>query len=285
MSGTRFRTLEAILLSVALGLFLSTRLLGASTQVLLPTIVVGAFGANDSVWGTEVRAINRSDVPKQFAVVDWIGTPGFKPSSYMVEPHETLSLGGSQVFGGTRLDELVPVGLAVCEADDGLLIQSVVLGGPTYASFSPFGLPCQSYDGVGPGFFGPCSPFAGPIVEGVKDFFPAGQELFLSWLHTVPDRRTNLVLFNADATASHVNVTVSSADNRTVVTQTYEVPPRGLLQLNDIFSKEPWHDIRVANGRLPSGAASATIIGDTRLYAVAYVISWYNNSLTVSLPR
>lgn len=159
------------------------------------------------------------------------------------------------------------------------------MGGPTYASFSPFGLPCQSYDGVGSGFFGPCTPFAGPIVEGVTDFFPPGQGLFLSWLHTVNDRRTNLVLFNADAMVSHVTVTVSSADSQTVESQSYDVPARGVLQLNDIFSKEPWHEVRIANGRVPSGAASATIVGDTRLYAVAYVISWYNNSLTVSLPR
>jgi hypothetical protein len=285
MSTTRFRTSEALGLPFALALSLLAALPAASSQVLLPTIVVGAFGANDSVWGSEVRAINRSDVPKQLALVDWIGTPGFRPSSYTVEPHATLSLGGSQVFGGTRSEEQVPVGLAVCEADDGLLIQSVVMGGPAGASFNPFGSPCPAYDGVGPGFYGPCSPFAGPIVEGVKDFFQAGAELFLSWLHTSEDRRTNLVLFNADPTTAHVTVTVFSADSRTTQAAGYEVQARGTLQLNDIFSKVPWKDIRFADGPLQSGAATATITGDTRLYAVAYVISNFNNSLTISLPR
>lgn len=90
MSARRFRTSEVLRVVFSLAIILAAAPLAASTQVLLPTIVVGAFGANDSVWGTEVRAINRSDAPKQLAVVDWIGTPGFKPSSYTVEAHGTL---------------------------------------------------------------------------------------------------------------------------------------------------------------------------------------------------
>ncbi len=92
-------------------------------------------------------------------------------------------------------------------------------------------------------------------------------------------------MFNADATPSHVTVIVATGDGGTVHSQTYEVPARGLLQLNDIFTKAPWTAIRVANGHFQTAAASATVVADTQLYAVAYVISSYNNSLTISLPR
>jgi hypothetical protein len=244
--------------------------------------VARAHGAYGSVWGAEVRAINRSDTAKHLAVVDWIGTAGWRPSTYTVEAHATLSLAGSDVYGGPYSPDLAPVGLAVCQIDEGLIVQAVVLGGPELITLNPY---CRSYDGGGPGSFGPCTPFAGPIVEGVIDFFPAGQELFVPWLHTIEDRRTNLVLFNPDATPSHVTVSVASGDGGTVESQTYEVPARGLLQLNDIFTKAPWTAIRVANSHFQTGAASATIRGDTRLYAVAYVISFYNQTLTISLPR
>ncbi len=287
MSTMQSRTTDFLRLFFALACLLGTRCLQASTQVFLPTIVVGAHGANDSVWGTEVRVFNRSDTTKQFAVVDWIGTPGWKPSTYTIEGHSTLSIGGYYIYGGAYDPATPPVGLAVCDADDGLIVQTAVLGGPTYASLNPLGNPyCQSYDGGGPGFFIPCSPFAGPIVEGINALFSAGDELFVPWLHTVSNRRTNLVLFNVDNSVSHVTVTVTSGDGRTAESKSYEIPARSLLQLNDIFSKDPWRAIRVANAHLlHTGAASATIVGDTRLYAVAYVISSYNNGLTISLPR
>jgi len=271
---------------MAVGCVLGTARAESSTQILLPTIVVGAHGAFDSVWGTEVRAINRSEASKELRVVDWIGTPGWKPSSYTVASRSILSIGGLEIYGGSYSPDAAPVGLAVCEIDEDLIVQTAVLGGPTYASLRPFGDPsCARFNGGGAASLAPCSPFAGPIVEGVSSLFPANQMFFVPWLHTISDRRTNLVLFNGDANVSHVTVTITSADDGLAESQDFDVPARGLLQVNDLFSKEPWADIRVANSHLHTGAASATITGDTRLYAVAYVISSYNNSLTISLPR
>ncbi len=94
--------------------------------VLVP-IVAYARGQNAASWMTEVRITNRGDVSKQFRVLDWIGTPGWKATAYEVAPHSTLSLGGADVFGAFAASGVS--GLAICDADTDLLVQSAILSG------------------------------------------------------------------------------------------------------------------------------------------------------------
>jgi hypothetical protein len=255
----------------------------AANTVLVP-VVARVHGQNDALWSTEVRVTNRTDAPKQFSVVDWIGTPGWKATTYVVAPHSMTSLGGADVFGAF-VGAPGPAGLAICEAEAGLLFQSAVLAG----IWAPGGVLdfCPSYDGGG----GPdCGGLAGagPIIDGLV-FANPGQDINIPWLHTAPNRRTNLVLINPDVAAAHVEVSVQSQDGLTTMTDTFVLAPRSYNQINDVFAQEPWSAVRVANQRIPvyggGAAASATISSDTRLLAMAYVISNDNNSLTVSLAR
>ena len=252
-----------------------------ANPVLIP-VVAYVHGENEASWITEVRITNRTDSSKEFRIVDWIGTPGWKASTYAVAPYSTTSLGGSEVFGS-----FVPgtVGLAICEADTDLLVQSAVLSG-IWTGGGGVSYSCPSYDGGGlptscPGLSG-----AGPIIDGLV-FSSPGQDVYIPWLHTEETRRTNLVLINPDDAPAHVTVSVTSQNGLTTAAENYVFPPRSYNQVNDLFSQESWSPIRVANGHIQGGgaAASATIRSDTRLLAMAYVISNNNNSLTISLPH
>lgn len=276
-SGTRSRTSSALCVVMGLLILVAPCQLMAGT-VLVP-IVSLVPGQNDAAWETEVRITNRTDMPRQFSVVDWIGTPGWTSATYTVEPHSTTSLGGAGVSGSYVLPA---VGLAICDADPGLLVQSAILSGIWRSGSQQE--PCPSYDGGGAHCSGPSG--AGPIVDGLA-FSSPGQEVYLPWLHSARDRRTNLVLINADAVPAHVTVSVISQDGSATATESYFLPPRSYSQINDLFSQEPWTAIYKANVDTLFGgaAASATIVSDTRLLAMATVISNNNNSLTMSLPR
>lgn len=279
MSTTQF-AIKRVLTLAALVLFAPTAI---AADVLIP-VVAGVHGRNEVLWETEVRVVNRTDERRSFSIVDWIGTPGFRPMTYSVPPRSTMSLGGADVF-----NESVPAsgaaGLAVLEADSSLLLQSAVLSG-SWAPGEGHDF-CPGYDGGGAdscrGFAG-----AGPIIENLV-FSGPGQTIFLPWLHSEQSRRTNLVLVNPSDVAAHVTVSVQSQDGLTTTTGTYTLAPRSYNQVNDLFSQGPWTEIRVANsntfGGFKGASASATIVSDTRLLAMGYVISNVNNSLTVSLPH
>jgi hypothetical protein len=247
--------------------------------VLLP-IVYGVHGQNGALWLTEVRITNRTDTPKQFSFVDWIGTPGWIPSTYTIAPHSTTSLGGAGIFGTfVPLTGAGAVGLAICDAESDLLVQGAVLSG-IWTGGGGGSAGCPSSDGGGLPGVG-CAGFAGagPLIDGLA-FSSPGQDVYIPWLHTEEDRRTNLVLINPDDVPAHMTVAVTSQDGSATVTESYALPPRSYSQINDMFKQEPWSTINRGGA-----AASATITSDTRLLAMAYVISDYNNSLTISLPR
>lgn len=271
---TRSRISSLPLLLIGVLVFGTPSALVAET-VLLP-IVAGVEGANGALWQSEVRITNRSDVPKQFSVVDWIGTSLWKASAYTVPPHSTTSVGGADISG--RLYGSA-YGLAICDADADLLVQAAILVG---AAGPGVGEGCPSFDGGG--FVCQGQSGAGPIVDGLSFASPA-QEVFVPWLHTASDRRTNLVLINPDDIPAHVTVAVTSQDGTAAVTADYVLPSRSYNQINDLFSQDQWSAIRSANAALRGAGASATMVSDTRLLAMAYVISNNNNSLTISLPR
>ena len=272
-STTRSRT-DFLLSSLLAGLALAAWPAVATQTIVLP-IVGDAHGVNDAWWNVEVRAINRSDVTKHLAVVDWIGTPNWKPTSYDVPPHSTLSVGGWP-FAGGGTEALA--GTAICSVDEGLIVEAAVLTG----HWGGAGVrPCWSYEGGYVLCVGPVG--AGPIIEGLA-FTPANQETFLPWLHTVFTHRTNLSLTNPDVMPAHVTVAITSEDGTVSQSADYDVPAHGIIQINDLFSMEPWTAIRTANTFANAGA-TAIIKSDTRLLALAYVISNENNSLTISVPH
>ncbi len=260
---------------------------GLAADAVLVPIVAGVHGQKDASWETEVRITNRTDAPKRFNIVDWIGTPGWKATAYVVAPHSTTSLGGAQVFGAFVRSPGV-AGLAICEADTGLVVRSAVLAGIwTGGGGAQDG--CSSFDGGG--VESPCFglPGAGPIIEGLV-FTSTGQDVEIPWLHSAFDRRTNLVLINPDDSGAVITVSIVSQDGSSTQSMSYEVAGRSYNQINDLFSQEPWSAIRTANAGIQTSfgggaAASATITSDKRLLAMAYVISDHNNSLTISLPR
>lgn len=263
------------------GILLAATRLSAAT-VLVP-VAARVHGQNDAYWAVELRVMNRTDAVRTFSIQDWIGTDGWKPATYTVPAHTTMSLGGADIFNAP-LPLSGAAGLAIIDADPEVLAQSAVLAGiwrPGGVTFS-----CPSFDGGGS--LSDCGGLAGagPLIDSLA-FVPPAHALFIPWLHTDEARRTNLVIINPDDAPAHVSVAIVSQDGLTMHTEQYVFSPRSYNQLSDVFARPPWSEIRTANLRIPFGgaAAAATITSDTRLVGMAYVISNDNNSLTISLPR
>lgn len=256
----------------------------AADRILVP-IVAAVHGQNEVLWETEIRFFNRTDSPRQVLIVDWIGSPAWPandlPSQLWVPARSILSVGGGDLFF-TRMPASGAAGLAVIDADDGLLVQTAVLSGSWGPDAdSQF---CPSFNGGGEiacrGRSG-----AGPIIENLA-FASPGEPVFLPWLHTDESRRTNLVLINPDAVPAHVTVSVQSQDGLTTKSEDQILPPHSYNQTNDLFAGLPWSAIREANvAYFKTAGASARIVSDSRLLAMGYVISNVNNSLTVSTPH
>jgi len=275
MSTTQFRT-NRLVISAFLAGVASAPPAAASTFVL--PIVAAAQGVNHAQWESEVRAINRTSGVRHLAVVDWVGTPDWRPTSYDVSPMSSLSIGGWGFAGGRSLG-LPIAGFAVCEADDDLLVEAAILTGQWAGGGIP--QPCASFNGGTDMCLGVVG--AGPVLDRLQFTAPGG-ETFLPWLHTTFDRRTNIAFANPDATAAIVTVTMTSQDGSVIRTQTTMIPARTMVQWNDVFAQPPWSDLRAANGYFYAGA-TASIRADTRLIAIGYVISSDNGSLSISTPH
>ncbi len=93
-------------------------------------------------------------------------------------------------------------------------------------------------------------------------------------------------IVNPDGVASTVEISITSADGRVTKTNRVTVGPRSHFQINDLFRRPEWEDYlnAIGNQQYEKPAARATIRATTRLYALGYVISWENNTVSVSLP-
>lgn len=267
----------------------------SADTIVLPNVTGFVYGAQNALWSTEIRITNLSDSVKQLRVVDWIGVDGAL-QTLEIQPAETRIISGWElIYGGPRgtvvsLDEDI-YGAAVCEKDDGLLVQSTI----QTSTFVPPGggigseNPCPSWlGGYEVGFSGiSCNEGSGPVLTHDHDFFPVGRDIALPWLFSSPSfKRQNLVLLNPDLVPSNVEISITSSDGKVTRTNAVTVPPRSFLQINQLFRQPEWQEFLQAGGenqRL-NPAARATIRATTRLYALGYVISWTNNTVTVSLP-
>ncbi len=271
---------------------------------MLPALAAHVEGANGSVWASEVRVTNFSSVPRTIRIVDWIGAPGWIPSTYSLPPGATTSISAWSIYAGSRANEGSlrspnPFGAAVADVEDGLFVQTAILTGSPRGEFGTAGdfARCSEWTGgwlypVG-GIFLPdgtelntdgCNEGAGPVIDNASTFFPAGTQILLSWLHTDSKRRVNLSFVNPDAVAADVTISVYPADGASPLIAHVTVPARTVSQINDIFSTY-FSSVRARNEALKAVAARATIVATTRLYPLAYVISNQNNTVSLSLPR
>ncbi len=294
MFTTRTRTISrASALLVAL-LFSS---LSRAETIVLPNVTGFVLGAQNALWSTEIRITNPSETVRELRVIDWLGVNGAL-RTLEIQPGETRIVSGWELIHGghrgraVRLDEAV-FGAAVCEVDDGLLVQSSI---QTYTFPYPGGgigpggdAACRSWQGgyeIDDVFFN-CNPGVGSIITHDRGFFAPEETIKIPWLFASPGfRRQNLVILNPDGVASTVEISITSADGRVTKTNRVTVGPRSHFQINDLFRRPEWEDYlnAIGNQQYEKPAARATIRATTRLYALGYVISWENNTVSVSLP-
>jgi hypothetical protein len=265
---------------VLLGLLLCAPLLGQ--EILIPSIagrVVGAFGSD---WATEVRITNPSSTPKSFSTTDWIGTPGWSPKTWTVPAGQILAISGTELFGDPEAlaGWTSYFGAVVASVDEGLLVQAAILAG-VHRTGGDAMVICPSWSG---GYAGPefsCNTGAGPVINATS-FYAPGRDISLPWLNTDASRRTNVSFINPDLIDATVLVEVTAADGAVVHSEVIVVAAHSLLQLDDVFASR-WRSVRDHNGYQLS-AARLSVRGSTRLYAMAWVISKDNNTVSASTP-
>ena len=266
--------------------------------IVLPNVTGFALGQENALWSTEFRFTNTSNEAKTVRVVDWLGVSGAL-QEIIVPPGETKIVSGWElIYGGHRGAPVRPeedvFGAAICEVDSGLLVQSSI---QTYTYTPPGGgngtggdISCWSWMG---GYeiddvFSSCNPGTGPVSVHDQGFFLLCLEFSIPWLFASPGfRRQNLVILNPDDRPSTVRISITSADGRVTQTNAMSLAARSFVQINDLFRQPEWAAFMAAIGdqQFKRPAARAKLSADTRVYAVGYVISWENNTVSVSLPR
>jgi hypothetical protein len=271
-------------------------------RVVIPNVSAFVLGKNESLYGTEVRFYNPTSTTKRFVVVDWIGTEGWKPFEYTVVPGGILPIGGWILFNGDALvTGEMKYGAAVCEIDDGLVVFSRMLQATVPNPLT--GIPGRCSEGTGganlpypvPPPNAGCVTGIGPTVEFGRDFFAPGEAMELLALDdpTIENNRTNLVIINPDSVASTALVQVHDSYGRPYE-KTFAVPARTYFQVNDLYSLPEFRPLAVGGGPSPGfpgeyptyGSPSrATVRCTTRCYAMGYVVSNFNNTVSASAPR
>jgi hypothetical protein len=282
-------------------LFLSAALLPVfavhAERVVLP-VAIFAAGANQSLWATEIRATNHTSGDLMLHVADFVGVSAnlsFASGDYVVPAGQTRSFGAYDLLSPDLLQcgnlscavgpGATYFGAFVIDLDPGVSMEAAILTG-TGVVFS--GLEgtaaCNAWEG---GYFSrpeACVQGVGPLLENTGDFRPPSTPIVLSWLHTQPSRRTNVTFYNPDPEPASITLTVTSADVLSSAHTSITVPAHSVSQINDIFSSPPFDAVRSHNGTA-TAAASASIVSTTRLYAIGWVISNQNNTVTISTPR
>lgn len=284
-------------------IFTIASLTATGGSVVVP-VAAFAIGANGAMWATEMRVTNLSGEPRTFRVLDWVGRTGnlpFQAQEFTVGPGSTQTYGAWSLISpsvyGIVVDYPTGVyfGAVVLDVDPALLVQTAVLTGVAFTPCCGPGVVgynrCAPFNGGYDTFSflmtqpGVCNEGAGPLIDGTAGFFTPGQAIFLPWLHTDASRRTNLTFYNPDPVLATVTITVTPADGTLPISVQVTVLPHDVTQLNDVFSVPPLDGIRGHNVPQNTAAARATIRATTRLFAVAWVISNQNNTVTISLPR
>ncbi len=279
-----------------LTLLLAARPLSAK-EILIPNVVAFARGSYSSLWGTEIRIINPTSSPKSFRVVDWIGSPRQRPYQVTVLPGETVVRGGFGLY--TALWQQSPVlrvldeaeyGAAVCEVDEGLLVLSRML---TTTVVDPPGLAGQGVCAPNAGeyvygdalFLGVCNYGVGPVLYADRSFFDPGVPQNLLMLNPRRNHyRTNLVIVNGDDEEATVSILVTNATGGTARLER-RVPARTYFQMNDVYALPELSGLEELSEMTEHFGQRAVVTCSTRCYAIGYVISNHNNTVSVVEPR
>ncbi len=276
---------------LVLGLWLGAASTAEARDVIVPNLVARAVGVGGVLWGSELRITNHTATTATVSLKDWIGSPGFRPSQIAIPPAASVSVGGWTVFNSGNAVEDRPdptFGTVIIDLPDGVTLQSRVLAGVYHGNQGGGGIPegfnCSPWTG---GYFyafwgNDCNYGAGPVLEPVESFFAPTDVVDLPWLETDVERRVNLYLVNPDETSATVEISITSANGQTVRTADVSVPARSVFQINDVFARDPWRDVRNVN--YSQVAAHARVKSTQRFYALAYLISNQNQTMGVSLP-
>jgi len=290
------KTVARSLLLLALWLFASE---GAAREILIPNVAAFVRGANSSFWATEIRLINTTPVASSFRVVEWIGSPRYLPFETVVAPGATKVIGGWELYSGWPVNPgyfypsgEAEFGAAVCEVDDGLLVVSRTLTS-TVPDASGSLFPPWTCSGSSGGFvfspdpsaFKACNWGVGPMLYADRTFFEPGQPQNLLMLNPRRNHyRTNLVIVNGDAAEATVTIdAVGGAGEK--ASKVLRVPARTYFQINDIYSLPELAELEAASEAISSFGQRATVTCSTRCFAIAYVISNENNTVSIVEPR
>ena len=288
------RTAARILYVASLWLIASE---GSAREVLIPNVVAFARGANAAFWGTEIRLINPTSVPRSFRVVDWIGSGRQVPFEATVPAGVTRVVGGWELYSAW-LDNLpfisptgeAEFGAAICEIDDGLLVVARTLSSTLPVSLPPFRPSvCAGYAG-GYAYGGDydlkmCNWGVGPMLYADRTFFEPGQPQNLLMLNPRRNHyRTNLVIVNGDAAEATVTIDAVGGTGQKA-SKVLQVPARTYFQINDIYALPELADLEAASEDILSFGQRATVTCSTRCFAIAYVISNENNTVSIVEPR
>lgn len=257
-------------------------------RVVIPNVAAFVLGANGSLYGTEVRFINPTSSSKQFACRDWIGSEGWQPLEYTVPAGATLPVGGWTLYNlSAKADGQSRFGAAICDVEDGMIVLSRMLQAtaPSAADPGP-GNRCSEGTGgiLDPPFGTGCVTGIGPTIEFGRDFFGPGEVIELLALDdpTIENNRTNLVIINPDPVSSTALVQVHDSMGK-LYQKSFDIPGRTYFQISNLYSLLEFRP-RVVDVTFGS-PSRATVQCSTRCYAMGYVISNFNNTVSVSAPR
>ena len=265
-------------------------------RVVIPNVAAFVLGRNGSLYGTEIRFYNPTSSSKRFVFVDWIGTEGWKPLEDTVLPGGTLPIGGWTVFNN---DAVVTgeskYGAAVCEIDDGLIVLSRELQASVPSQYQPPPLSTRCPEWLGGANNPPpgtgCVTGIGPTIEFSRDFFRPDEPMELLGLDdptvgpVLPANRTNLVIINPDTETSTALVQVHDSVGQ-LYEKTFDVPARTYFQITDLYSLPEFRPGKIPGvGYFYGSPSRATVTCSTRCYTMGYVISNFNNTVSMSAPR
>jgi hypothetical protein len=261
----------------------------AAKRVVIPNVAAFVVGANGSLYGTEVRFINPTASSKQFACTDWIGSEGWQPLEYTVPAGAILPVGGWVLYNlNAKADGQPRFGAAVCEVEDGMIVLSRMLQATIPSAYDPGPGSGWCSNGTG-GIHDPplgtgCVTGVGPTIEFSRDFFSPGEVMELLALDdpTTENNRTNLVIINADPGPSTALVQVHDSVGK-LYQKSFDIPGRTYYQISNLYGLLEFRP-RVVDFTFGS-PSRATVQCSTRCYAMGYVISNFNNTVSVSAPR
>jgi len=267
-------------------------------EILIPNVAAFVRGANASFWATEIRLVNTTPVASSFRVVDWIGSPRVLLFETVVPPGATKVIGGWELYSGWPVNPRyfypsgeAEFGAAICEVDEGLLVVSRTLTSTVAdASGSLFPFSCSGSSGgfvfsPDPSAFKACNWGVGPMLYADRSFFEPGRPQNLLMLNPRRNHyRTNLVIVNGDAVEASVTVDVVGGAGEKA-SKVLRVPARTYFQVNDLYSLPELAELEAASEDIRSFGQRATVTCSTRCFAIAYVISNENNTVSIVEPR